>query len=106
MPQVIFIHPDKSREIHQVQSGDTVMDCALDNHVDGIKAQCGGGANCSTCHCYVESPWFERLPPCTEDENELLSYVWQRRRNSRLACQVIMSEQLNGILIHMPEKQI
>ncbi|MDK1022660.1 MAG: 2Fe-2S iron-sulfur cluster-binding protein [Gammaproteobacteria bacterium] len=103
MPQVIFIHPDKSRETDAVQSGDTSRNCALDNHVDGIKAQCGGGANCSTCHCQVGSPWFEQLPECTEDENELLPLVWPR---SRLACQVIMREQLNGILIHLPEKQI
>jgi 2Fe-2S ferredoxin len=81
------------------------MDCALDNRVNGIKAQCGGGANCSTCHCYVESPWFERLPACTLLENELLEFVWERKPNSRLACQVIMTDELDGIRVRMPAKQ-
>jgi 2Fe-2S ferredoxin len=106
VPQVIFIHPDESREEHTVKSGESIMDCALDNRVDGIKAQCGGGANCSTCHCYVESPWSEQLPACTEDENDLLAFVWQRKPNSRLACQLIISDKLDGILVRLPKKQV
>jgi len=105
MPRVIFVHPDNSREVHDVRSGDTIMDCALDNRVAGIEAKCHGGANCSTCHCYIEPPWQELLPACTVDEQELLSFVWQRRGSSRLACQLIMREQLDGIYVHIPEKQ-
>ena len=106
MPKVIFIHPDQSRQEHLLKSGQTIMDCALDNNIQGLKAQCGGAAICATCHCYIDSPWLENLPVLSNEEIEMLAFVWQRQPNSRLACQVVMSEELDGISIHLPEKQI
>ncbi|MCZ6870325.1 MAG: 2Fe-2S iron-sulfur cluster-binding protein [Gammaproteobacteria bacterium] len=105
MPRITFVHFDGARETHGAHVGDTVMDCALDNSVRGIKAQCGGGCTCSTCHCYVESPWFEQLPPPISDEQDMLEFVWERRDNSRLSCQVFVDDDLDGIVVHIPEMQ-
>jgi 2Fe-2S ferredoxin len=102
VPTVVFIHSDDCIERHPVAVGDSVMDCALDNDVSGIKAQCGGGCTCSTCHCDVDSLWVERLSPQHPDEVELLSYVDEARENSRLSCQIIMSDDLDGIVVHVP----
>lgn len=105
LPEVTFVHPDGTRETHEARSGDSVMDCALDNGVKGIRAQCGGGCTCSTCHCYVESPWFERLPAPISDEEDMLEFAWERRPNSRLSCQVFVDDDLDGIVVHIPEQQ-
>ena len=104
-PEVVFVHANGQREAHPVDVGHTVMDCALDNGVAGIVGQCGGGCTCSTCHCYVEAPWLERLPEIGEDESALLEYVWEPRRNSRLSCQIRMTGALDGIVVRLPLRQ-
>jgi len=105
MPSVTFLHPGGRRETHEAPVGDSVMDCALDNHVEGIGGQCGGACNCSTCHCYVASPWFEQLPARGEAETELLDYVQTRRDNSRLGCQIVLSDELDGIVVRVPRPE-
>jgi 2Fe-2S ferredoxin len=105
MIEVTFIHPDGSRETHPAKSGDTVMDVALDNGVDGILAQCGGGCTCCTCHCWVLSPWRGRLAEPHQDELDMLEYAWGRDSRSRLACQVELTPELSGIAIRLPEEQ-
>ena len=102
MPSVTFEHPGGRSETHEAPVGDSVMDCALDNHVEGIGGKCGGACNCSTCHCYVDSPWFEQLPARSEAETELLGYLETRRSNSRLGCQVVLSEELDGLVVEIP----
>ena len=102
--KVTFIHPDGSREAQFAPVGDSVMDCALDNGVRGIAAQCGGGCTCSTCHCYIEPPWFDLLSTQIEDECELLTYVEDRRDNSRLTCQIFLTENLDGIEVRIPPR--
>lgn len=104
-PGVHFVLADGRREAHAAAIGDTVLDCALDNGVAGLVGQCGGACNCSTCHCYVEAPWFAGLPAMIDDERALLEYVWERRHNSRLACQIRMTAALDGIVVRMPERQ-
>jgi 2Fe-2S ferredoxin len=105
MPKVTFVHPDGSRETHEVARDRTVMDCALDNNVRGIKAQCGGGCTCSTCHCYVLLPWLAKLPPPIGDETDMLEYVWRPRPQSRLSCQIRVTDDLDGIVVEIPERQ-
>ena len=102
--KVTFIHPDGHREDQWAPAGDSVMDCALDNGVSGIAAQCAGGCTCSTCHCYVDSPWFELLSTQIPDERELLSYVEERTSNSRLTCQIFLTEELDGIEVRIPSR--
>jgi len=103
MPRVTFVQPDGRRQTFEAPIGDSVMDCAVDNGVPGIAAQCGGGCTCSTCHGYVERSWLDRLPKQIDDEAELLSYVESRRVTSRLTCQIFLTEALDGIVVHIAE---
>ncbi|MBX3706691.1 MAG: (2Fe-2S)-binding protein [Pseudomonadales bacterium] len=106
MPRVTYRQPDGSEATCEVAVGHSVMDGALDNGVPGIVAQCGGACNCATCHCYVDPPWIARLPPPGYDEAELLGFVWQPRAESRLACQIRISDELDGLVVEVPERQI
>ena len=102
--RVVFVHPDGTREAHAAALGETVMDCALDHGVHGIRARCGGACHCVTCHCYVDDAWLARVPPPGADEREMLEYAWQRRPNSRLACQLVLRDDCDGIVVHVPER--
>lgn len=106
MPRVTYVSAQGAETSVDVPVGDSVMDGALDNNIPGIIGQCGGGCTCSTCHCYVEPPWQARLPPAHEDEQALLVYAIDRRPSSRLSCQIRMSEALDGLVVHLPERQL
>lgn len=105
MPQVTFLHPDGTVTTVTVERGSSVMDAAVDHGVSGIQAQCGGGLTCATCHCYVLEPDVGTLPPPHADELEMLEYVWRRRPNSRLACQVRTSRAVTRVVVALPERQ-
>ncbi|MEZ5557541.1 MAG: 2Fe-2S iron-sulfur cluster-binding protein [Pseudomonadales bacterium] len=102
---VTYVQADGSAQTCRLAPGESVMDGALDNGVPGIVAQCGGGCTCATCHCYVRSPWFERLPEPIADERDMLAYVAEPRRNSRLSCQVRVTGALDGMIVDVPERQ-
>lgn len=106
MPKVIFIQTDGRSQSVEIKAGDTVMDAALDHNIAGIKAQCGGGVTCSTCHCYVEEAWIDLLPEPISDERDMLAYVWKPHKTSRLCCQLVVTNKLDGIVIFIPEKQV
>jgi 2Fe-2S ferredoxin len=90
-----------------VPIGDSVMEGAIKNGVDGIVAECGGAAQCGTCHVYVEEVFLPKLPPMQEDENAMLdTTVCPRRTNSRLSCQIPVTKELDGLIVHTPEAQI
>ena len=105
MATIVFRHADGTTERFEAREGETVMDCAFDNQVSGIVAQCGGGCTCATCHCYIDPPWFEQLAAPIPDELEMLEYVWERRANSRLSCQVFITEALDGMVVEIPAQQ-
>jgi len=102
VPTIVFVQPDGSREAHRDLVGRSVMDCAIDNGVSGIGAQCGGGCTCSTCHGFVDPAWFDRVGAPVDDEADILEFVPTRRRTSRLTCQIIIRKDLDGIVIHVP----
>src|SRR6202022_4808108 len=83
-----------------VAVGVTAMEAARNNNVRGIKAECGGQCSCSTCHCYVDARWFERLPPKKDDEAILVEFAWEPRVTSRLACQILVTDALAGWVLH------
>jgi len=90
-----------------VTLGDSVMEGAIKNGVDGIVAECGGAAQCGTCHVYVEEAWLGKLPPMQEDENAMLdTTLCPRRPNSRLSCQIPVTKDLDGLTVHTPEAQV
>ncbi len=105
MTRVTFIQADGRSETFAAKAGDTLLDVALDNGVDGIKGQCGGGCSCCTCHCWIRTPWFEHLIVPHQDELDLLEFAWGRAENSRLACQVPLTDALDGMEIEVPEQQ-
>jgi ferredoxin, 2Fe-2S len=105
MPQVTFVQPDGSAVTVTVAAGASIMDAALDHHVPGIRAQCGGGCTCATCHCYVLQPIPSELPAPHRDELDMLDYVWQRRAESRLACQVRLTDTAGVTIVEVPERQ-
>ena len=102
MPRVVFFHADGTSEEHLAVLGSSVMDCAVDNGVAGIGAQCGGGCTCSTCHGFVDPAWFARIGTAVGDEADILEFVPGRRATSRLTCQIVVHDDLDGIVIHVP----
>jgi 2Fe-2S ferredoxin len=89
-----------------VPVGDSVMEGAIKNGVDGIVAECGGACQCATCHVYVDEAWLGRLNPIQEDEDAMLNTTAsERRSNSRLGCQIPLTEALDGLVVTTPETQ-
>jgi 2Fe-2S ferredoxin len=106
MPRITFVQPDGSRETLEVTAGRTAMEAARDNSIRGIRAECGGECLCSTCHCYVDSAWVNRLPDKKDGEASLIDFAYEPRDTSRLACQLLITETLDGIVLYVPERQL
>lgn len=106
MPRITFVQPDGSRSTIQVAAGRTAMEAARDNDIRGIRADCGGECSCSTCHCYVDPSWMSRLPRRNDEEASLLEFAHEPRDGSRLACQLLLTDALDGLVLHVPEKQL
>ena len=106
MPRVTYISHDGKETTLDVAVGTSVMQAAVFNGVDGIVAECGGSCMCATCHVYVREDQLSMLPPLEGDEDAMLEgTASQRRPNSRLSCQLLVSEQMNGLVVTMPETQ-
>lgn len=101
MPVVIFEGPAGETRI-ELPAGESVMHGAVDAGVDGIVAECGGALTCATCHVHVGDGWLGRLPPPELAERELLEMVEDHRPGSRLSCQLIMSDALDGMVLGIP----
>ncbi|MYD43637.1 MAG: 2Fe-2S iron-sulfur cluster binding domain-containing protein [Gammaproteobacteria bacterium] len=98
---VLFIEPNGDSTAVRDQVGRSVMDFAVDHGVNGIYSQCGGACICTMCHCFVDRYWFDQAGPVSLDEREMLEYIPTRQPTSRLACQVIVSRQLDGMKIYV-----
>lgn len=106
MPDITFILPDGGEHGFEAPAGVSLMQAATGAGVPGILADCGGALNCATCHVYVDETWQPRLPPPQADEIALLELTAaERRPTSRLACQVRLTEALQGLVVHVPECQ-
>ena len=106
MPKITYITHDKQSHTVEVQNGLTVMEGAVQNDIPGIDADCGGGMACATCHVYVKEDWFNKLPKKTEGEDDMLDQAYEPNSSSRLSCQITVSDELNGLVVHLPEKQV
>ena len=106
MPKITYIEFTGKSHIIDVPKGLTVMEGAIQNNIPGIDADCGGGMACATCHVYVKEDWFNKLPKKSEGEDDMLDQAYEPNSNSRLSCQIIVSDELNGLVVHLPEKQI
>ena len=105
MPQVIFIDPRGAQFEVDVEVGENVMQAAVDNMIDGILGECGGVLACATCHCYVDPDWQDKLPPASEQEEDMLDMAVDPKENSRLSCQLEMTEELDGLVVRLPRSQ-
>ena len=106
MPKITYIEHDGKTHTIEVASGLSVMEGAVQNNIPGIDADCGGGMACATCHVYVKEDWFNKLPKKTEGEDDMLDQAFEPNSSSRLSCQITVSDELNGLVVHLPEKQI
>jgi 2Fe-2S ferredoxin len=107
MPKVAYIAFDGTETSVDVPVGENVMRGALYNGIEGIVGECGGGLSCATCHCYVDDDWAAKVGgPASQAEEELLeSASAEVKPSSRLSCQIIMTEALDGLVVRLPESQ-
>jgi ferredoxin, 2Fe-2S len=107
MPKITYVEFDGTEHVVEVPVGLTVMEGARDNGIPGIEADCGGACACSTCHVYVDAGWVDRLPAKDPMEEDMLDFAYQPdAERSRLTCQLKVTEELDGLVVRMPEKQI
>jgi ferredoxin, 2Fe-2S len=107
MAVVTYIEFDGSKHVIDVAEGENVMRGALNNDLPGIVGECGGGLACATCHCYVDADWAAKAgTPTSQDEIDMLDCTSAEiRSTSRLSCQIVMTPELDGLIVHMPETQ-
>ncbi len=101
MPKMIFIERDGNRKEVEAQVGLSVLEIAHENDVD-IEGACEGSLACSTCHVIVDAAWFDKLPEPTEDEEDMLDLAFGLQATSRLGCQLIITEELDGLTVTLP----
>ena len=106
MPKITFIQPDGTRHTIDAALGSTGMDIARDHNIRGLRGTCGGECLCCTCHCYVDEQWVGHLPPKNAQEASLIEWAWEPKSVSRLTCQLIITESLDGLVLHVPEQQL
>ena len=106
MAIIKYIEHDGKEHSAEVQNGLTVMEGAIQNDIPGIDADCGGGMSCATCHVYVKDDWYEKLPKKEMGEDDMLDQAYEPKSNSRLSCQIIVSDDLDGLSVYMPERQV
>ena len=106
MPRIVFVLPDGDRRVVAAAGRQSIMLAAIDNDVPGIVGECGGACACATCHVYIDEVDIARLPPISLIESEMLDGVaTQKRSGSRLGCQIIVSDALDGLIVHVPDRQ-
>ena len=105
MPKILFTdHGGETREV-EAKSGMSIMEAAVQNMVPGIDADCGGACACATCHVYVDTEWLPKLKAKDDMEDSMLDFAENVEDNSRLCCQIIISDDLDGIKVSTPESQ-
>ena len=105
MAKIKYTTHDNQKFEVEVQNGLTVMEGAIQNDIPGIDADCGGGMACATCHVYVKEEWLDKLPTKEDGEEDMLDMAFEPKKNSRLSCQLIVSEELDGMVVTTPSKQ-
>jgi len=105
MAEIKFIDHDGETTTVKAEIGYTVMEAALTNGVAGIIGECGGGCTCATCHVYVDDAWKDKIPPASSEEEGQLDAAFDVRPNSRLSCQIRMTEELDGLVVKLPSYQ-
>ena len=105
VPKVTYISNNNTKNVVEVPIGLSVMEGALQNNVEGIDADCGGSMACATCHVYVSENWLNKLEKIHDAEQDMLDMAYEPKKNSRLSCQIIMTNDLDGLEVTTPIKQ-
>ena len=105
MSKITYIDNQGNSKTIDVENGLTVMEGAIQNDIPGIDADCGGSMACATCHVYVEEKWFNKLSKAEDAEVDMIDMAYEPKKNSRLSCQLIITDELNGLVVTTPEKQ-
>ena len=105
MPKIKNIDHEGNSKTIEVENGLSVMEGAIQNNIPGIDADCGGSMACATCHVYVEEKWLNKLPKAEDAEIDMIDMAFEPKKNSRLSCQLIVSDELNGLTVTTPSKQ-
>lgn len=105
MAEITFILPDGSKQQAELIPGMSLMEIAVKNGIEQIEARCAGACACASCHCYVESPWAEKLPTKDELEIDMLEMAHEPRDSSRLSCQVPLTASMDGLVVSVPDAQ-
>ena len=107
MAKITYVEHNGTEHVVEVANGLTVMEGARDNNIPGIEADCGGACACSTCHVYVDAAWVEKIPAKDDMEEDMLGFAYEPdTTRSRLTCQIRVTDELDGLVVNMPEKQI
>jgi 2Fe-2S ferredoxin len=105
MPKITYIDNSGKERVVEVPVGWTVMEGAVKNRVPGIDADCGGACACATCHVYVDPAWLEKLPKRQDMEEQMLDFAIELKSNSRLSCQIKVTQALDGLIVRTPKSQ-
>lgn len=105
MAKITFIEHSGTEHAVDAEAGMTVMEAAVKNSVPGIEAECGGACACATCHVYVDPAWVEKTGAREDMEEDMLDFAFEVEDNSRLSCQIKVTDALDGLIVRVPEKQ-
>ena len=105
MPKITYKDYQGTSKTIEVKSGLSVMEGAIQKEIPGIDADCGGSMACATCHVYVDDKWLDKIPKAEDAEIDMIDMAFEPKKNSRLSCQIIINEELDGLEVTTPEKQ-
>jgi 2Fe-2S ferredoxin len=105
MPKITFIDSNGTAKTIDAEVGTTVMEAAIHNGIAGIEAECGGACACATCHVYIDEAWRAKTGEPSPMEEDMLDFGYDVRENSRLSCQIKVTDELDGLVVHTPVRQ-
>ena len=105
MTKITYIDSNGNSKTIEIEKGLSVMEGAIQNNIPGIDADCGGSMACATCHVYVEEKWLNKIPKAEEAEVDMIDVAYEPKKNSRLSCQLMVTDELDGLVVTTPTKQ-
>ena len=105
MPKITYNDNQGNSKTIEIENGLSVMEGAVQNDIPGIDADCGGSMACATCHVYVEEKWLNKIPKAEDAEIDMIDMAYEPKKNSRLSCQIIVTDELDGLEVTTPKKQ-
>ena len=105
MAKIIYNDFEGNSKTVEVENGLSIMEGAIQNEIPGIDADCGGAMACATCHVYIKDEWFNKIPKAEDAEIDMIDMAYEPKKNSRLSCQIIVSDELDGLTVNIPSKQ-